>query len=387
MSNSIPLSRPDITPNDVRAVVETLQSGRLALGPRTVEFEEAVALRAARTHGIAVNSGTSGLHLALLSLGVGSGDEVITPAFSFVASANCIEHVGAKPVFVDCDPGSLNVSTEAIERAITTKTRAIIAVDVFGNPANMVEIEAMANRHEIPLIEDCCEGLGGAVRNRPVGSFGRVGVFSFYPNKQITTGEGGVIVTDDDHLAELCRSLRNQGRSGAGREFAPGLGSWLQFERVGYNYRMSELQAALGVAQISRLDRILDARHRVAEMYTRCLADNPELILPTVAPETRLSWFVFVVRLTDRFSAYDRDAIIEGLRRHDIGASNYFPPIPLLPPYRRAYGYKEGDFPMAEGISQRTIALPFFNTITEREVDLVCQTLSLMIQRQTFTRE
>lgn len=386
MSNSIPLSQPDITDLEIRYVTDTLRSGRLALGPRMAEFEEMVAMRAARTHGIAVNSGTSGLQLALLALGVGPGDEVITPAFSFVASANCILHVGATPVFADCDPGTLNVRPESIEDLITEKTKAIIAVDVFGNPAYMAEIEALANRHEIALVEDCCEGLGGAVKNRPIGSFGRVGVFSFYPNKQVTTGEGGVIVTDDDALAGMCRSLRNQGRAADNRESGPGLGSWLVHERVGYNYRMCELQAALGVAQMERLDEIIDTRHLLAEKYNSRLVTNPDLILPTIERETRMSWFVYVVRLNDQFTGTDRDEIIAGLRRHEIGASNYFPPIPLLPFFRRTYGYKPGDFPMAETMSQRTIALPFYNAMTDYEVDLVCQTLELMITRVTFSR-
>lgn len=386
MSNAIPLSQPDITEHEIRAVVEVLRSGRLALGPKMQEFEELVAFRAARTHGIAVNSGTSGLHCALLALGVGPGDEVITPAFSFVASANCIMHVGATPVFADCDPGTLNIRAETVEPLITDRTKAIIGVDVFGNPAHMGDLESLANRYEIPLVEDSCEGLGGGTRNRPIGSFGRVGVFSFYPNKQITTGEGGVIVTDDDHLADMCRSLRNQGRAGSNRESGPGLGSWLVHERVGYNYRLCELQAALGVAQMQRLDEIVDIRHRLAESYTRRLAANPDLILPTIERETRMSWFVYVVRLSDRFTGLDRDEIIAGLRRHDIGASNYFPPIPMLPFYRKQFGYQPGDFPMAETMSQRTIALPFHNAMTEYEVDLVCQTLELMITRTTFSR-
>lgn len=385
MSEAIPLSRPDITDREIRAVVATLKSGRLSLGPNVPEFERLVARRCGRFHGIAVNSGTSGLQLALIALGIGPGDEVITPAFSFVASANCILHVGATPVFVDCDPGSLNVRMEVVEKKITEKTRAIMAVDVFGNPAHMPEIDKLAQRYELPVIEDCCEGLGGSINGRPIGSFGRVGVFSFYPNKQITTGEGGVIVTDDDRLAELCRSLRNQGRRPSESD-GWGLGSWLRHEHVGFNYRMSDLHAALGVAQMQRLDEILEMRQRVAAAYTACLADHKDLILPTVEPGVVMSWFVFVVRLTSDFSEAERNEIIAGLRRHEIGASDYFPPIPLLPFYRQMHGYRPGDFPCAETVSHRTIALPFFNLLTEHEIDLVCQTLDLMIQRATFSR-
>jgi perosamine synthetase len=386
VSNALPLSRPDITEAEIRAVVETLRSGRLSLGPRLEAFERLVAQRVQRQYGIGVNSGTSGLHLALAALGVGPGDEVITPAFSFVASANCVLHAGATPVFVDCDPRTLNVSARAVEKAITEKTKAIVGVEVFGNPAGMAELAALAGRYEIPLVEDCSEALGSRVRDEPVGGFGRLSVFGFYPNKQITTGEGGMIVTDDLRLADLCRSMRNQGRSSEVKEAGQGLGSWLMHERLGYNYRLSELNAALGVAQMRRIDQLIEARQRVAASYTRRLMGNTDLMLPTVEPDTFMSWFVYVVRLSDRFTEDDRDSIIEGLRRHEVGASNYFPPIPMLPYFRRKYGYGPGDFPVAESVSHRTVALPFFTGITDREVDLVCQTLELMMSRITFSR-
>lgn len=395
MTHIIPLSQPDITDREIELVTTTLRSGRLSMGPRTEEFERLVADRAGRPHGVAVNSGTSGLMLALLALGIGPGHEVITPAFSFVASANCILHVGAKPVFVDCDPRTLNVRPQDVEAKITERTRAVIGVEVFGNPSGMPELARLCGKHEIPLLEDSCEGLGARLGSEPVGKFGRLAVFAFYPNKQITTGEGGVIVTHDDRLAHLCRSLRNQGRpipvsvggdAAAAPSDTPGLGSWLEHERLGYNFRLSEINAALGIGQMHRLDEIIERRQQVAAMYMRRLLGHPDIILPTVDPMVSMSWFVFVVRLSDRFSGLDRDAIMQGLRRHDIGASNYFPPIPLQPFYRRLFGYKPGDFPAAESISQRTLALPFFNRITDREVDLVCQTLDLMIQRQTFHR-
>jgi perosamine synthetase len=388
--DNIPLSLPDITDDEVRAVVSTLRSGRLSIGPRLEEFERLVARRVGRSHAIGVSSGTAGLHLALAALGIGPGDEVITPAFSFVASANCILYVGAKPVFVDCDPRTLNMRSDDVEAKITERTKAIIGVEVFGNPAGMAELAALSTKYEIPLIEDACEGLGGRARSDAVGGFGRVAVFAFYPNKQITTGEGGMIVTNDDRLAMLCRSMRNHGRSDApiDRDVrAENLGNWMTYERLGYNYRLDELSAALGAAQMRRLDELIEARQWVAETYTRRLMGTPDLIVPTVEPETFMSWFVYVVRLSDRFSADDRDEIIAGLRRHDVGASNYFPPIPMLPHYRRRFGYGPGDFPVAESVSHRTIALPFFTRLTEREVDLVCQTLELMITRMTFGRE
>lgn len=392
MSEFIPLSHPDITDAEIRAVVTTLKSGRLSIGPQVEEFERLVARRAGRTHGIAVSSGTAGLHLGMLALGIKPGDEVITPAFSFVASANCIEYVGAKPVFVDCDPRTLNMRPEDVEAAITDKTRAIVGVEVFGNPAGMMDLARIATKHEIPMLEDACEGLGGKLGSEPIGKFGRIAVFGFYPNKQITTGEGGMIVTNDDRCADLCRSLRNQGRyvTPSSPRLGPissELGTWLDHQQLGYNYRMAEINASLGVAQIKRLDQLIEARQRIAQMYMRRLMGNPDIILPTIDPDVFMSWFVFVVRLSDRYTGEERDWIIEGLRRHDVGASNYFPPIPLLPHYRRKYGYKPGDFPVAESVSQRTLALPFFPSMTEREVDLVCQTLEIMLKRLSFTRE
>ncbi|MCH6551631.1 MAG: DegT/DnrJ/EryC1/StrS aminotransferase family protein, partial [Planctomycetes bacterium] len=227
MPDAIPLSHPDITDEDVRCVIEALRSGRLSNGPQLEDFERLIAQRVQRIHAIGVSPGTAGLHLALAAMGIGPGDEVITPAFSFVASANCILYSGATPVFVDCDPRTLNVNVQAVERKINDRTKAIIGVEVFGNPAGMAELAALAARYELPLIEDCAEALGGRHRDEPAGSFGRVAVFGFYPNKQITTGEGGMIVTDDDRLADLCRSLRNQGRPADSMEAGQGLGSWL----------------------------------------------------------------------------------------------------------------------------------------------------------------
>ncbi len=394
MSNQIPLSYPDITDAEIRAVTQTLRSGRLSIGPKLEEFEERVADRVGRMHGIGVNSGTSGLHLVLKALDIGPGDEVITPAFSFVASANCIEYVGAKPVFVDCDPRTLNINLEAVERAITDKTRAIVGVHVFGNPTGMAALAALATKHEISLVEDACEGLGGSINGEQIGTFGRAAVFGFYPNKQITTGEGGMIITDDDRLADLCRSMRNQGRptprqmpdeddNPNDREMA----SWLTHERLGYNYRLNEMSAALGVEQMKRLDELLEARSMVASSYIRRLGAVPHLILPTIESNVNMSWFVFVARLNDQFTFDDRDEILRGLRRHDVGAGDYFPAIPMLPFYRQKYGYQPGDFPCAESVSHRTIALPFFTKLTEREVDLISQTLELMISRITFARD
>jgi perosamine synthetase len=391
--SEIPLSQPDIVESDIEAVVRVLRGGRLSIGPRQDLFEQLVAERSHRRHGIAVSSGTAGLHLVLLALGIGPGDEVITTPFSFIASSNCILYVGAKPVFVDIDPRSLNMDPTKVEAAITPRTKAILGVEVFGDPTHMEELERIARAHEIPLVEDCCEALGGKCKNRNVGAFGRAGVFAFYPNKQITTGEGGVIVTDDDRLADLCRSMRNQGRAvghatGGVGKYSSNAGSWLQHERLGYNYRLSEINCALGVSQMERLDDILDARRRVASSYIRRLMDVEDLILPDVAPddcEVR-SWFVFVVRLASHFGRIERDRIIDGLRRHDVGASNYFPCIHLQPFYREKFGFKQGDFPIAESVSQRTIALPFFTKLDETSLELAVMTLKVMLQREQLLK-
>jgi len=398
----IPLSQPDITEKEIAAVVEVLRSGRLSIGAKQSRFEEMLADRSGRRQGVAVSSGTCGLHLIMLALGIGPGDEVITTPFSFIASSNCILYVGAKPVFVDIDPVSLNMDPDKVEAAITPKTKAILAVDVFGNPMHMDRYEQIARKHEIPLIEDCCEGLGGSYKGRAVGSFGRVGIFGFYPNKQITTGEGGCIVTDDDHLAELCRSMRNQGRSmltttsdGSGKTNAEvaltRAGSWLQHERLGFNYRLSEIAAALGIAQLERLDEMLVMRREVAEEYVGRLMDCEDLILPN-PPDNNpqafktMSWFVFVVRLNDRYGHIERDRIIQGLHRHEVGAANYFPCIHLQPFYREKFAYKKGDYPIAESVSNRTIALPFYNRLDRTSIELVVQTLKVMIQREQLLK-
>ncbi|MHC4976937.1 MAG: DegT/DnrJ/EryC1/StrS family aminotransferase [Planctomycetota bacterium] len=388
MIDEIPLSKPDIGREEIELVNTVMRSGRLAMGPMIEEFEALVSRRVGTTHAIAVSSGTAGLHLVLEALGVGPGDEVITTPFSFVASSNCILQVGATPVFVDIHPTSLNMDPSKIEGAMTDRTRAILAVEAFGNPAHMEEYRALAARHEIPLVEDSCEGLGGSWKRRKIGSFGRAGVFGFYPNKQITTGEGGMIVTDDDALADLCRSMRNQGRPIASRSHNPATGPSqpLHHERMGFNYRLSEVHAAIGVAQMRRLDAILEKRSIVARTYIHKLMGKADIMLPTIDEHTSMSWFVFVLRLASSYSREDRDRIVAGLRRHDIGAADYFPCIHLQKHYRERFGYSEGSFPIAESVSSRTIALPFHTQITPREIEFVVQTIELMMTRENLKR-
>ncbi len=362
----IPLSRPDVTQAEIDAVTDVLRGDRLALGPRMQAFEAAVAERAGRRYGIAVNSGTSGLHLCVKALGLQEGDEVITTPFSFVATTNCLLFERVRPVFVDIDPDSYHLDPAATEAAITPRTKAILPVEVFGNMAHFDEYERLARRHGLGLIEDCCEALGGVLGDRPAGSFGECGVFAFYPNKQITTGEGGMIVTDREDIRDLCMSLRNQGRATE---------AWLSHARLGYNYRMSEISAAVGATQMQRLDEILAKRRRAAEMYNRALADVDEVHLPPMAEPDTASWFVYVIRLTERFSKADRDAVIDRLRAAGIGCSNYFVPIHTQPYVAELLGTTEGDFPITERIAARTIALPFFGNLTEEHVSRVRRTL------------
>ena len=368
----IPLAQPDITQLEIDAVMDVMHGNTLSIGPRLEQFEQACAKLTDRRHGIGVSSGTAGLHCAMVAAGVGEGHEVITTPFSFVASTNCILYVNARPVFVDIDPVTLNLDVSKLAAAITPKTKAIVAVEAFGHPGGMQEVEQFARQHELVLIEDACEGFGGKYAERPIGSFGRAGIFGFYPNKQITTGEGGMIVTDDDTFAATCRALRNQGREGT---------AWLSHERLGYNYRMSELNAALGLAQVQRLDQILENRRRVAQMYMERLMTNRYLILPTLKDDTHVSWFVFVVRLNDLYEPGDRDQIMLQLRGEAIGCNNYFPPIHLQPYIAEKFGHKEGDFPVCEYVAARTLALPFFGTMTSVQVDRVCNTLEKLLEK------
>jgi perosamine synthetase len=380
--SAIPLSSPDITQREIDAVLEVLHTPTLSIGPKVLEFEEKVARVAGRRHAVAVSSGTSGLHCAMIAAGIKAGDEVITTPFSFVASANCILYVDAKPVFVDIDPKTLNMDVNKVPAAITPRTRAIVGVEAFGHPGGMIELEQLAQKNELILIEDCCEGFGGSVGKgptmRPIGSFGRAGVFGFYPNKQITTGEGGMIVTDDDTFAQTCRALRNQGREGM---------SWLAHQRLGYNYRLSEINAAMGCVQVDRLDEILDRRRLVAQMYMERLMTNKFLILPTLQDDTHMSWFVFVVRLNDLFEIGDRDEIMIALRTEGVGCNNYFPPIHLQPYMVEKFGFQSGMFPIAEYVSARTLALPFFGSLSEAHINRVCDTLNRILEAKLTTRK
>ncbi len=372
---NVPLSRPDITEKEIELVNRVLCSPYLAMGPYITEFERLIASYLGRKYAVACNSGTSGLHLVVRAYGIRAGDEVITTPFSFIASSNCILYERAKPVFVDVEEDTGNIDPDLIERAITPRTKAILPVDAFGHPARLDEIREIADRHGLVVIEDSCESLGSEYRGIKAGNgaFSHAAVYGFYPNKQITTGEGGMIVTDDPEIARLCRSMCNQGRGESGL--------WLSHERLGYNYRMDELSAALGVAQMGRIDELVEKRSRVARMYHGRLSRIPGVRVPQVRPEvTRMSWFVYVIRVaTDEKDPGKQSAIRDGLMRYlsenGVGCRPYFTPIHLRPFYREMFGYKEGDYPVTELLGRTSIAIPFHGNLTPQEVEYVAQVL------------
>ncbi len=361
------LSRPDITGAEIEAVREVLTGPNLSLGPKLGEFEEAFKRYSGRKYAVAVNSGTSGLFLCMKALGIGPADEVITTPFTFIASVTSIMMAGAKPVFVDIDPETLTIDQEKIEAALTERTKAILPVVVFGNPAGLDKVCQIAARRGLSVIEDSCEGLGSVLNGKKVGAFGTMSLFAFYPNKQITTGEGGMILTDDESLAEMCVSLRNQGRSKGG--------GWLGHERLGYNYRLSDINCALGIVQLSRLSEFVEKREKVAKMYQRLLTGDDRLIVPQAPAGCEMSWFVFVVRLAEKYSLAQRNGLLKGMFDRGIQVSNYFPPVYLQPFVAEELGCKEGDFPITDSVCKSTIALPFHNNLSAEDAKLVCTEL------------
>jgi perosamine synthetase len=391
MTLRVPMSSPDLTQADIQAVLEVLQTGRLSIGPRLAAFEEAVAAYAGAAHGIGVNSGTSGLHLCIIAAGVEAGDLVVTTPFSFIASANCILYERAIPVFVDVDPYTGNMDPALVVEAVEALTndqrpttndrwlppairhspfairhlKAILPIHAFGQPADMDPILTVAHQHNLAIIEDACEAVGAEYNGHKAGTLGDAAVFAFYPNKQMTTGEGGVIVTDNEEWADLFRSLRNQGRDV--------FDAWLNHTRLGYNYRLDEMSAALGLVQIQRIEELLGKREQVARWYNERLADVQFIERPYIAPTTtRMSWFVFVVRIKP---PADRNKVMRWLAEAGIPSRPYFTPIHLQPFYRKLFGYQRGDFPVTEYLGDISLALPFSGVMTEEQVDYVCQHL------------
>ena len=365
-TDRINLSAPWIDERDEELVLEVLRSGWLSLGPTGPRFESMLADAVGAPHCAAVSSGTAGLHLCMHIAGVGPGDEVITSPYSFVASANCAIYEGATPVFADIDPHTYNLDPAAVEAAITPRTRAIVAVDIFGYPAEYDELVALCDRHGLTLIEDSCEALGARYKGKPLGSHGHPAVWAFYPNKQMTTGEGGAVTTADESTYELLVSLRNQGRLETS--------SWLQHGRLGFNYRLDDISAALGIGQLEKLDRILAMRQAAAARYGELLAgvDGLEVPLADDADHVR-SWFVYVVTLA---RGTDREHVIAELERQGVASSRYLPSIHLQAYMRERYGFREGLCPVSEDLSQRTLALPFFTAIGADDQARVAEALA-----------
>jgi perosamine synthetase len=363
---SVPLSGPYLGEREEELVLEVLRSGRLSLGPTIDRFEELVAERVGAPYAAAVSSGTTGLHLLCVAAGIQPGDEVITSPYSFAASANCFLYEGGVPVFADIDPRTLNLDPAAVEAAVTERTKAIVAVDIYGYPCELDELRAIADRHGLALIDDACEALGAGYRGTPVGSHGASCVFAFYPNKQVTTGEGGMVTTHSEEEWHVIRSLRNQGR--------PEPGGWLEHVRLGFNYRLSDIAAALGIGQLERLDEILALRSEAASRYNALLGDIEGLELPGADDaEHRRSWFVYVVLIPDSAA---RERAIAAFERESIGYNRYLPSIHLQPYMRERFGFQEGLCPVSEDVSSRSLALPFFTGIDNAAQERVAEVLA-----------
>ena len=382
----IPMSAPDLTDREREAVAAVMRTTQLSMGAQLEAFETAVAQYAGAAHAVAVNSGTAGLHLCVRAMGIQSGDYVITTPFSFVASANVLLYEGAIPVFVDVDPRTGNIDATQVAEAAQDfhrgggsarawlpwknapedgRLRALLPVDVFGQPAEYDRLLATAKEHGLMLLEDSCEAIGAEYHGKLAGMLGDAGVFAFYPNKQMTTAEGGVIVTDQVKIAEIARALRNQGR-------APG-DTWLQHTYLGYNYRMTEMSAALGCAQMDRLDSLIEKRSRVALWYAERLNLIEAVEVPQVVESTtRMSWFVYVIRLRP---GLDQVTVAEKLAAHGVPSRPYFAPIHLQPYFRERFGYEPGDFPVTEDLGSRGLAIPFSSIMPEEDVDYVCRAI------------
>jgi len=361
----IGLSAPWLDEREEELVIEVLRSGRLSLGPTIDRFEEAFAEAVGAPYAAAVSSGTAGLHLLCVAAGIQPGDEVITSPYSFVASANCAIYEGATPVFADIDGRTLNLDPAAVEAAITPRTRAVVGVDIFGYPSELEELQTICGRRDIALVDDACEALGAIYKGQPVGAQGQDAVFAFYPNKQITTGEGGVVTTWSEETWRLLKSLRNQGRADGG--------GWLDHARLGFNYRIDDIRAAIGLGQLEKLERILAHRNSVATRYNELLSGIEGLGLPCPDDDDhRRSWFVYVVALPE---GTDREAVIVALESRGVQTARYLPCIHLQSYMRERYGFREGLCPVAEGISRRTLALPFHARLEAGDQEIVAEAL------------
>ncbi len=373
----ISLSSPYLDEEEIKAVVDVLKTPYLSMGPKIKEFEKKFAEYIGTKYAVGVSNGTAGLHISIKALNIKEGDEVITTPFSFIASSNCILYERAKPVFVDIDRKTLNINPLLISEAITPKTKAILLVHVFGQPCDMEPIMKIAKEKNLKVIEDACEAIGSEYLGKKVGTFGDLSVFAFYPNKQITTGEGGMILTNEEKFLKLAKSLRNQGRDEDS--------GWLEHKILGYNYRLDELSAALGIAQLEKIERIIEMRNKVAEEYNKRLKDIEGIEIPYIDTKTtKMSWFVYVIHINrmenQKKDKRLRDKLIIELAKRGIEAKPYFPPIHLQPFYREM-GFKEGDFPVAEWAGDTGLALPFFTNMKIDQIEYVCDNLKALMNK------
>jgi len=364
--------KPNIANKEKKYVLQVLDSGDLSLGPVHKKFEQKFAKLIGVKYAVSVSSGTAGLHLAMIAAGIKRGDEVITTPFSFIASANCILYVGAKPVFVDIDPDTYNINTALIEKAITKKTKAILVVHIFGQSCDMDPIKKIAKKYKLKIVEDACESLLASYCGQKVGTFGESAVFAFYPNKQITTGEGGMIVTNSKKYYDLFCSLRNQGRTSD-------MG-WLDHKCLGYNYRMDELSAAVGLAQLERIKYLISERKKNARRYNKYLSGYGDILkLPVTAKDNMHTWFVYTIQILKIGTS--RDLLIKKLAKQGIQAKPYLPSIHLFDFYRKKFGFKKGDFPVSEKVSRRSLSLPFYIGLVESDIKYICQKLIKLIKQ------
>ncbi|MFA6908612.1 MAG: DegT/DnrJ/EryC1/StrS family aminotransferase [Patescibacteria group bacterium] len=351
-----PVAKPFIDQNDISEVVKVMKSGVLSLGPKYIKFENDIAKYAGTKYACAVSNGTCGLHLAVKALNLRPGDEVITSPFSFISSSNCLLFERVVPKFVDIQETTFNMDPAYLEKSLTKKTKAILVVHIFGQSADMTEITRFAKRHNLRIIEDSCESLGSTYKEKMTGTIGDVGVYAFYPNKQMTTGEGGILVTNSKKIRDMCVSLRNQGRNTRN--------DWLVHERMGYNYRIDEMSASLGVTQLKKLNWMINEKRKIASWYSAALGAHPSIRVPVIGAKRTHSWFVYVIRLING----SRDAVMEKLETEHISTKPYLPVIHLQPFMKKKFGYRPGSFPIAEKISSQTLALPFYIGLTRADV-------------------
>lgn len=355
----IQIAKPYIDKEDIAGVLKVLKSGWLSLGPKYQEFEREMASFVGCRYALAVSSGTAALHLGVKALGLRAGDEVITSPFSFVASSNVLLYEGAKPVFVDIEKTTFNIDPIKIERAINQKTKAILPVHIFGQSADMDPIIRISKKYRLKVLEDACESLGATYKGKMVGTEGDIGTYAFYPNKQMTTGEGGMIVTNSKKIYDLCDSLRNQGRADNGE--------WLVHQRLGYNYRMDEMSASLGITQLKKINWMIEQKRKIVSWYNQALNGIEGVEILQVGPNRTHSYFVYVVRIKNG----QRNKLMDKLGKIGIQTKPYLPVIHLQPFMIKMFGYKKGDFPIAERVAKESLALPIYIGMTSKDIEYI----------------